>query len=35
MLHPKEVAEAVHFALSRPSKVLVENISVGDITGTL
>ena len=35
MLHPKEVAEAVAFAIERPSKVLVENISVGDITGTL
>ncbi len=35
MLHPKEVAEAVYYAISRPSKVLVENITVGDITGTL
>lgn len=35
MLDPGEVAEAVYYAVSRPSNVLVENISVGDISGTL
>lgn len=35
MIAPREVAEAVYFAVSRPADILVENISVGDITGTL
>ena len=35
MLHVKEVAEAVDFALSRPPSVLVENINIGNINGTL
>ncbi len=35
MISPDEVAEAVYYAVSRPTQVLVENISVGDITGTL
>jgi NAD(P)-dependent dehydrogenase (short-subunit alcohol dehydrogenase family) len=35
MISPEEVAEAVHYAISRPSDVLVENISVGNISGTL
>jgi NADP-dependent 3-hydroxy acid dehydrogenase YdfG len=35
MLDPKEVAEAVAYAISRPSDVAVENLSVGNIAGTL
>ncbi|UCE23338.1 MAG: SDR family oxidoreductase [Candidatus Zixiibacteriota bacterium] len=35
MISPEEVAEAVHYAINRPSDVLVENISVGNISGTL
>jgi len=35
MLGPGEVAEAVAYALSRPASVAVENISVGNISGTL
>ncbi len=35
MLPAGEVAEAVAFALSRPPSVLVENISVGNHTGSL
>ncbi len=35
MISPEEVAEAVHYAISRPADVLVENISVGNISGTL
>ena len=35
MLPAVEVAEAVDFALSRPPSVLVENISIGNINGTL
>jgi 3-oxoacyl-[acyl-carrier protein] reductase len=35
MIAPEEVAEAVVYAVSRPVEVLVENISVGDISGTL
>ena len=35
MLPAAEVAEAVDFALSRPPSVLVENISIGNINGTL
>lgn len=35
MLNPDEVAEAVAFALSRPSDVLVDSIRVGNIAGTL
>ncbi|UCG61112.1 MAG: SDR family oxidoreductase [Candidatus Zixiibacteriota bacterium] len=35
MVSPDEVAEAVHFAISRPAGVLIEDISVGDISGTL
>lgn len=35
MVSPKEVAEAVYYAVSRPAGVLVENLSVGDITGEI
>lgn len=35
MLPAAEVAEAVDFALSRPPSVLVENINIGNINGTL
>ena len=35
MLDPGEVAEAVAYALSRPASVAIENISVGNIAGTL
>ena len=35
MLPAEEVAEAVDFALSRPPSVLVENINIGNISGTL
>lgn len=35
MISPQEVAEAVYFAVSRPANILVENMSIGDITGTL
>ncbi|MBD3403359.1 SDR family NAD(P)-dependent oxidoreductase [candidate division GN15 bacterium] len=35
MLDPGEVAEAIAFALSRPSSVLVDTINVGNIAGTL
>ena len=35
MLPAVEVAEAVDFALSRPPSVLVENINIGNINGTL
>lgn len=35
MIAPEEVAEAVAYAVSRPATVLVENISVGEISGTI
>lgn len=35
MLAPSEVAEAVAYALERPSEVLVEQMSVGHVSGTL
>ncbi len=35
MISPEEVARAVEYAVTRPANVLVENISVGDISGTL
>jgi len=35
MLPPEEVAEAVAYALGRPQDVTVENISIGNIGGTL
>jgi NADP-dependent 3-hydroxy acid dehydrogenase YdfG len=35
MLPPEEVAEAVAYALSRPAAVAVENLSVGNVGGTL
>lgn len=35
MLKPEEVAEAVHFALTRPSDTLVETITVGNLEGKL
>ena len=35
MIAPGEIAEAIAYAISRPPNVLVENISVGDISGTL
>ncbi len=35
MLDPIEVAEAVAYAVSRPSNVAVETINVGNIAGTL
>lgn len=35
MIAPEEVAEAVAYAVSRPSTVMVENISVGEISGTI
>ncbi len=35
MLDPAEVAEAVAFALDRPSGVAVETIDVGDVSGAL
>lgn len=35
MLAPAEVAEAVAYALERPADVLVEEVSVGHVSGTL
>jgi len=35
MIPPEEIAEAVAYAVSRPSAVAVENISVGEISGTI
>ncbi|HUK13060.1 MAG TPA: SDR family oxidoreductase [Thermoanaerobaculaceae bacterium] len=35
MIAPAEVAEAVAYALSRPSGVLVETIEVGDLSGPI
>ena len=35
MMQAQQVAEAVDFALSRPASVMVENISLGNISGTL
>lgn len=35
MMPPSEVAEAVRYAVTRPGPVLVENITVGGIAGTL
>ncbi len=35
MLSPDEVAEAVVYALTRPDSVLVEDISLGNLSGTL
>lgn len=35
MLSAKEIAEAIHFAVNRPARVLVEDIFLGDISGTL
>jgi 3-oxoacyl-[acyl-carrier protein] reductase len=35
MMSPDEVAGAVVYALSRPSDVAVENITLGSVTGTL
>jgi NAD(P)-dependent dehydrogenase (short-subunit alcohol dehydrogenase family) len=35
MMPPGEVAEAIAFALARPSGVLVESIEVGDVSGAL
>lgn len=35
MLAPEQVAEAVAFALSRPSSVLVEDIALGNLGGNL
>lgn len=35
MIAPEEVAEAVAYAINRPAGVTVENISIGEISGTL
>jgi 3-oxoacyl-[acyl-carrier protein] reductase len=35
MITAEEVAEAVYYAISRPTNIQVENISLGDISGTL
>jgi len=35
MMEPEEVAEAVYYAVSRPSNVQVENILLGNIVGNL
>lgn len=35
MLRPEEVAEAIAFAISRPSDVLLETLSIGNIAGAL
>ena len=35
MLPPEEVAEAVAYSLSRPASVLVDNIAVGHVSGTI
>ena len=35
MISPEEVASAVVFALSRPPDVLVENITLGNLSGSL
>jgi NADP-dependent 3-hydroxy acid dehydrogenase YdfG len=35
MISPEEVASAVVFALSQPPDVLVENITLGNLSGSL
>jgi len=35
MISPEEVASAVVFALAQPPDVLVENITLGNLSGSL
>lgn len=35
MISPEEVADAVAFALTRPADTLVENITLGNLSGSL
>jgi NAD(P)-dependent dehydrogenase (short-subunit alcohol dehydrogenase family) len=35
MMAPADVADAVHFALSRPAGLLVENVTLGNVSGAL
>lgn len=35
MMPPQEVAEAVHYAITRPASVMVENITLGGVAGKL
>ena len=35
MLSPEEIAQAVYYAINRPASVLIENITLGHISGTL
>ena len=35
MIKPEEVAEAVYYAVQRPAAVAVENLTLGNISGTL